>query len=129
MNANRDLKDTVIAVTGATSGIGRATARQLVAQGARVAIGGRRVERLDALVAELGADNAVGVQMDVRLPADNARLIQAALHRWGRLDSVVPNAGIGLYGAILDHSDEELESMMDTASVSSSGTTSRPSST
>jgi 3-oxoacyl-[acyl-carrier protein] reductase len=114
MPASRDLTGTVVAITGATAGIGRETARQLVAKGAKVALGGRRQERLDELVAELGADNAVGVVMDVRSPADNARLVEAAVGTWGRLDSVVPNAGIGMYGGILDQSDEELELMMDT---------------
>jgi 3-oxoacyl-[acyl-carrier protein] reductase len=110
----RDLTGTVVAITGATAGIGRAAARQLVAKGAKVALGGRRAERLDELVAELGADNAVGVVMDVRVPADNARLVDAAVQKWGRLDSVVPNAGIGSYGGILDMSDAELAEMMDT---------------
>ena len=110
----RDLTGTVVAITGATAGIGRAAARQLVAKGAKVALGGRRAERLDELVAELGADNAVGVVMDVRVPADNARLVDAALQKWGRLDSVVPNAGIGMYGGILDKTDDELAEMMDT---------------
>ena len=110
----RDLTGTVVAITGATAGIGRAAARQLVAKGAKVALGGRRAERLDELVAELGADNAVGVVMDVRVPADNARLVAAAVDTWGRLDSVVPNAGIGMYGGILDKSDDELTEMMDT---------------
>ena len=111
---SRDLSETVVAITGATSGIGRDTARLLVEAGARVAVGARRADRLDTLVAELGEENTVGVQMDVRLPADNAKLIGAAMDRWGRLDSVVPNAGIGMYGGILDQSDEELITMMDT---------------
>jgi NADP-dependent 3-hydroxy acid dehydrogenase YdfG len=112
--SNRDLTGTVVAITGATSGIGRETARQLVAEGALVALGGRRTDRLATLVAELGADNALAVAMDVRSPADNARLVAAAVDRWGRLDSVVPNAGIGLYGGILDQTDEQLTTMMDT---------------
>lgn len=114
MNHPRDLTGTVVAITGATAGMGRATARMLVAEGARVALGGRREERLTELVAELGEDNAVGVVMDVRSPADNARLVDAALTKWGRLDSVVANAGIGMYGGILDHTDEQLTEMMDT---------------
>jgi 3-oxoacyl-[acyl-carrier protein] reductase len=114
MPAARDLTGTVIAITGATAGIGAAAARQLVAAGAKVALGGRRQERLDALVAELGSDNAIGVVMDVRVPADNARLVAAAVSTWGRLDSVVPNAGIGQYGGILDQTDEDLALMMDT---------------
>ena len=114
MPATRDLTGSVVAITGATAGIGREAARQLVAAGALVALGGRRQERLDELVAELGADNAVGVVMDVRVPADNARLVAAAVQKWGRLDSVVPNAGIGMYGGILDQTDEQLTEMMDT---------------
>jgi NADP-dependent 3-hydroxy acid dehydrogenase YdfG len=110
----RSLHDTVVVITGATSGIGAATARLLVEAGARVALGGRRAERLDALVAELGADNALGVVCDVSRPADNTRLVSAAIHRWGRLDSVVPNAGIGIYGGIMDNSDERLAEMMTT---------------
>ncbi len=111
---SRDLAGSVVAITGATAGIGREAARQLVALGAKVALGGRRQQRLDELVTELGTDNAVGVAMDVRKPADNARLVEAALQRWGRLDSVVPNAGIGMYGGILDQSDDELAEMIDT---------------
>ena len=114
MSAERDLAETVVAITGATSGIGRETARQLVSLGARVELGGRRSDRLEALVDELGAAHAVGVVMDVRSPSDNARLIEEAVARWGRLDSVVPNAGIGMYGGILDRSDDELTSMIDT---------------
>jgi len=114
VSTNRDLTGTVVAITGATSGIGRETARQLVAEGARVALGGRRFDRLGSLVEELGHGNAVAVVMDVRTPADNARLVATAVDRWGRLDSVVANAGIGLYGGILDQSDEQLITMMDT---------------
>lgn len=114
MTSARDLAGTVVAITGATAGIGQAAARQLVAAGARVALGGRREERLAALVAELGADNAVGVAMDVREPADNARLVGAAVAKWGRLDSVVANAGIGMYGGILERTDDELRDMVDT---------------
>jgi len=50
----------------------------------------------------------------VRRPEDNARLVEAAVQRWGRVDSVVPNAGIGMYGGILDQTDEQLAEMMDT---------------
>ena len=61
----RDLSGTVVAITGATSGIGRATARELVQQGAKVALTGRRADRLADLQQELGADNAVVVAGDV----------------------------------------------------------------
>jgi NADP-dependent 3-hydroxy acid dehydrogenase YdfG len=110
----RDLTGTVVAITGATAGIGAAAANQLVEAGAKVVLGGRREERLDEAVARLGAENAIGVTMDVRSPADCARLVEAAVSTFGRLDTIVPNAGIGLYGDILDHSDAEVERMMHT---------------
>jgi NADP-dependent 3-hydroxy acid dehydrogenase YdfG len=110
----RDLSGTVVAITGATAGIGAAAAGQLVEQGAKVVVGGRRQERLDELVDRHGAANVVGVQMDVQSPADNARLVETAVTSFGRLDSIVPNAGIGLYGSILDHSDDEVARMMHT---------------
>ena len=110
----RDLKDTVVAITGATSGIGKATAEQLVELGAKVSLGARNAERLHALVEQLGPDNAVAVPMDVRSVEDNQALINAAVEKFGKIDSIVPNAGIGIYGSILDHSDDELRRMMHT---------------
>lgn len=112
--ATRDLTGTVVAITGATAGIGAAAAAQLVEAGAKVVLGGRREERLAEAVARFGSDSALGVTMDVRSPEDNRRLVDAAVSTFGRLDSIVPNAGIGLYGSILDHSDAEVERMMHT---------------
>ena len=110
----RDLSGTVVAITGATAGIGAAAARLLVEAGANVALNGRRQERLNELSDELGADRVVALVGDVRTPADQSALVSAAVDRWGRLDSVVPNAGIGMYGGILDYSDEEIARMVDT---------------
>lgn len=110
----RSLTDTVVAITGASAGIGNAAARLLVEDGAKVVVGARRQERLDQLAQDLGADNVVGVVMDVRSPDDNRRLVDAAVERFGRLDTIVPNAGIGLYGGVLDHDDEHVAEMMET---------------
>ena len=110
----RSITDTVVALTGASAGIGNATARLLVEEGAKVVVGARRSERLEQLVQELGAENVAAVTMDVRSPEDNRRLVATAIERFGRLDSIVPNAGIGLYGGITDHDDEHVAEMMET---------------
>jgi 3-oxoacyl-[acyl-carrier protein] reductase len=107
------LKDTVVVITGASAGIGRATARELLGAGARVVLGARRRDRLAAIEAEFPG-RAVAVQMDVRSPDDCRRLVATAIERFGRLDSLIANAGIGFYGGILDRSDDELATMLDT---------------
>ncbi len=110
----RDLSSTVIAVTGASSGIGAATTRLLVEVGARVAVQARRDERLKELVDELGSDHVVAVPGDVRDPASARALVAGAVEAFGRLDSIVVNAGIGAYGGILDATDDELTTMLRT---------------
>lgn len=110
----RDLSGTVVAITGASAGIGAASARLLVEAGAKVALQARRTERLTQLVDELGAGNAVAVPGDVREVASADELVASAVDAFGRLDSIVVNAGIGAYGGILDASDEELTTMLRT---------------
>ena len=73
--ATRSIDGTVSVITGATAGIGAATARSLVAAGGKVALAGRRQERLDALVAELREDNAVAVSGDVADPAHRSNVV------------------------------------------------------
>lgn len=109
----RDLTGKIVAITGASSGIGAATALAVAAEGANVVIGARRRERLDAMAGELG-DRVVVVEMDVRKPEDSHRLVAGAYERFGKLDALVANAGIGAYGGIMDLTDEQLEVMMDT---------------
>lgn len=110
----RDLTDTVAAVTGASSGIGLASARMLVGVGARVAVQARRSERLDQLVEELGPDKVVSVPGNVTDPAAARALVAGAVQRFGRLDSIVVSAGMGAYGGILDASDADLITMLRT---------------
>lgn len=110
----RDLSSTVVAITGASSGIGAATARALVEAGAMVAVGARRVDRLEELMAELGEDRVFAAPLDVRDSARQRAFVAEVVDRFGRLDSVVANAGLGRYGGILDGGDEEMRTMLDT---------------
>jgi 3-oxoacyl-[acyl-carrier protein] reductase len=110
----RSIEGTVIAITGASSGIGAATAAALVDAGARVAVCARREDRLAKMVSELGDDKVVPVTGDVRDPALNDALVAAAVRKWGRLDTMVANAGIGAYGGIMDMDDAELTEMVET---------------
>src|SRR3984957_19327627 len=88
------LKGKVAVVTGASSGIGRATAKLFAAEGAFVFITGRRQDELDAAVAEIGA-NTVGVRGDIANLADLDRLFQRIKTEKGRIDILFANAGVG----------------------------------
>ena len=110
----RSLDGTVAVVTGASAGIGAATAYELVAAGVRVALGARRRERLDELVSELGTHRAVAVPGDVRNPRYSDDLVATAVDRFGRLDIVIANAGVGAYGGILDLHDDVVHEMVET---------------
>ena len=110
----RSIEGTVVAITGASAGIGAAAAYDLVAAGARVAVSARRQDRLAKMVDDLGDDRVVAVTGDVRDPALNDALVKAAVDRWGRLDTMVANAGIGAYGGILDLDDATLTGMVET---------------
>ncbi|MBX7455126.1 SDR family oxidoreductase [Mycolicibacterium sp. 3033] len=87
----------VVAITGASSGIGEATARLLSSRGAHVVVAARRTDRLTTLVEELLHD-AVAVPADVTVPEDLQRVVDTAVERFGRLDVLVNNAGIATIG-------------------------------
>ncbi|TKA98372.1 SDR family oxidoreductase [Cereibacter changlensis] len=91
------IKDKVVAITGASSGIGRATAKLLAAHGASVVLGARRENLLADLAEEItaaGGKAAFG-ETDVRRRADLDALVATAVEKFGRLDAIVNNAGIG----------------------------------
>ncbi len=110
----RDLAGTVVAITGATSGVGRAAAIALVSSGAKVALTGRRAERLGEIERQLGQENVVCVAGDIQDPQTSDALVHAAVERFGRLDSLVASAGIGFYGGVLDGTNDELTTMLRT---------------
>lgn len=92
------LQDDVALVTGGGSGIGRAVAERFVAEGARVAIVGRTRERLQQVVDESGApDRMFAVEADATNPDSMARAVTETVGRFGKLDVLVPNAGIWDY--------------------------------
>src|SRR5690348_17398299 len=93
------LDGTVALITGASSGIGEATARALAAQGAKVALVARRKDRLDALAAELGG---LAIEADVTDRSKAIGAVEDAVGELGRLDVVVNNAGVMLLGDIVD---------------------------
>jgi NADP-dependent 3-hydroxy acid dehydrogenase YdfG len=94
------LRDHVVLVTGASSGVGEATARAMVRDGAAVVLGARRLERLEQLCGELGDDVAVCRRADVTSADDVESLVALALERFGRLDAVFANAGVGPGGTL-----------------------------
>ncbi len=98
--------DKVVLITGASSGIGAATARALVGAGARVALFARSADKLKVLGDEFGADRALVVPGDVTRQADLDGLVPAALEKFGRLDAVFANAGSAIPGRIAEGDPE-----------------------
>jgi NADP-dependent 3-hydroxy acid dehydrogenase YdfG len=113
-SASQPLTGRVAVVTGATSGIGAATARRLAADGASVALVGRRGERLRELAAELDGAAAVPVAADVTDSASLGRLAETVRAGLGRPDLVVANAGVMLAAAFEQADTAEWDRMLDT---------------
>lgn len=105
----------VVAITGASSGIGEATARLLADRGAAVVLGARRTERLDEIAHSIRAagGTAVTCAVDVTRREDLERLVATAVEEFGRLDVLVSNAGISKIGPIADLDVDGWSAMID----------------
>jgi NADP-dependent 3-hydroxy acid dehydrogenase YdfG len=105
----------VVAITGASAGIGRATALRLARDGASVAICARRADRLEQVADEIrrAGGRALAVPADVTKPDDMRRFVDAAAREFGALDVMMCNAGYGLYGEIDHVSPEQMQRIMD----------------
>lgn len=110
-----DRQSKVVAVTGASSGIGEATALRLAADGARVVLGARRESALEDLALRIAAagGQAAYVTTDVRDPHDMAGLVALACERYGRLDVLVSNAGVMPISPLADLKMSEWNDMID----------------
>jgi NADP-dependent 3-hydroxy acid dehydrogenase YdfG len=105
----------VLVITGASTGIGAATARRAVEFGYRVALAARSEDKLEDLAGELGGDDkALAVRCDVTSWEDQEALVAATLERFGRMDAFFANAGFGAARGFLEESVEHWKSMIDT---------------
>ncbi|HYJ22458.1 MAG TPA: SDR family NAD(P)-dependent oxidoreductase [Solirubrobacterales bacterium] len=109
------LEGTVALVTGASSGIGEATALALASHGAKVGITGRRLERLERLAARIGGEGhtALAIQSDITAAGQAVEAVERTADELGRIDIIVNNAGQMLLGPIEDAPTEEWERMID----------------
>jgi NADP-dependent 3-hydroxy acid dehydrogenase YdfG len=110
---SRSLQDTVVVVTGAGGGIGGATARLALEAGAKVVAGDVREDAVQPLLDEWGADRVAVATGDVRQEATGDALVAAGVAAFGRVDSVVANAGVGFYGGLLDVDADQIGLMID----------------
>ncbi|GAA1305991.1 SDR family oxidoreductase [Pseudonocardia xinjiangensis] len=109
------LDSKVVAITGASSGIGAATALELATRGAAVVLGARRTDRLDALVARIRTEGgrAEMLEVDVTRRADLERLVTLAVTRFGRLDVLVGNAGVARTAPMAALDVDDWDAMID----------------
>ncbi|MBI4065221.1 SDR family oxidoreductase [Candidatus Gottesmanbacteria bacterium] len=111
-----DLTGKVAFVTGASSGIGKASAIALANQGAKVAVAARRIDRLKALATEIkeNGHEALAVQMDVTKKEDIQSAINQTVQTYGRLDILLNNAGVAEFSPFLDMTEAQWDKTIDT---------------
>ncbi|HZN63264.1 MAG TPA: SDR family NAD(P)-dependent oxidoreductase, partial [Planctomycetota bacterium] len=106
-------RDRVVLITGASAGIGHATALAFVKDGARVVLASRNRERLDALAKEIGP-SALAVTCDVRERAQVRAAVDAGVAKFGALHVAIANAGFGIYHSAARMRDEDLDAVFRT---------------
>lgn len=112
---SEELDGSVVLVTGASSGIGEATARSLAARGARVALVARRIERLEKLAQQIADDGhtALAIEADITDQKQAIDAVERTVRDFGRLDVLVNNAGVMLLGPMSASPTEEWDRMVD----------------
>lgn len=106
------LEGKIVCITGASRGLGKALAQAFDAQGARLVLASRSQGPLDSLCGELR--DAIAVQTDVRCREDLDRLVDASVGEFGRLDIMINNAGLAIYGPVENTAEEAVHQMIDT---------------
>lgn len=111
-----DLTNKVALVTGASSGIGRASAIALANQGAKIAVAARRMDKLESLVAEIKSlgHEALAISMDVTKKSDIEQAVAQTVKTFGRLDILLNNAGVAEFASFLDMTEEQWDKTIDT---------------
>lgn len=105
----------VVYITGGTKGIGEAVAKNLLDNGYRVVISGRKKEDAERVARKLGTDNEIiGIQSDVRNFEDEQQAVKNAIAQFGRIDVVIANAGLGKFAPVDQLSLEDWNTMIDT---------------
>ena len=111
-----ELQGKVALITGGGTGIGKATAEQMAALGARVVINGRRAKLLENTAAQIdpSGEQVVAIAGDIGEPSTSQRMVEAALKRFGGVDILINNAGIFKPVPFLDHRPEDLSAYLNT---------------
>lgn len=111
----QNIKGVVVAITGASSGIGKAIALELTKNGAKVVLGARRTEQLEIIVEEIrtGGGDAVFLKADVKRKSDMVQMVNKTVETYGKIDVFVNNAGISQLSRIDDLDVEGWEEMID----------------
>lgn len=111
----KNIKGLTVYITGGTKGIGQGIAKALVAEGLQVAISGRNLEQAQKAAAAIGTESQIiGLQSDVRNYEDEARAVEEIVTKFGKLDVVIANAGLGKFGSVDSLSLEDWKAMIDT---------------
>jgi len=111
----KNLKDKVAYITGGSKGIGHGVAQKLIEAGMKVAISGRTLKSVEKAAEYLGDDSQVlAIESDVTKHDDEKRAVQQILDKWGQIDVVLANAGVGNFAPIDEMSDKDWHEMIDT---------------
>lgn len=110
----QNIENKVAYITGGTKGIGFGIAKSLVENGIKVAISGRNIEDVEKAKAELGSENVLAIQSDVRNFDDEVKAVEQIVASFGQLDIVIANAGLGKFAPVDEMSLEDWNAMIDT---------------